>query len=113
MKRPIHILIATGLAIPSLYLQAESGDYSAMMQDLNSIRQRENISALVVLIADNEQTRASQAFGKPSHDSKDPLTLHHYIRIGSVSKMFTGLALLQLQNRHKVLVLVSHQELGL
>ena len=73
-----------------------------MMRDIDNIRQQAHISAVVVLITDNKETLFSRALGKPNHNSGKPLTLHHYIRIGSVSKMFTGLALTQLEKTHKI-----------
>ncbi|MEO2175083.1 MAG: serine hydrolase domain-containing protein [bacterium] len=92
----------TSLIMGSVYVHAANEDYSAMLQDIDNIRQQEHISALVVLITDNKQTLLSRALGKPNHNSDEALTLHHYIRIGSVSKMFIGIALTQLQETHKI-----------
>lgn len=42
------------------------------------------------------------SFGLADKETKEPMTLAHYVRIGSITKTFTGVAILQLVDRGKI-----------
>jgi len=63
---------------------------------LDQIRREHHIAGLFLILADRG-TQHITTLGVTSHATNIPLTQDHYIRLGSVSKLFIGLAALRLE----------------
>jgi len=75
-----------------------SKHYKTLIQSLDSIRADSGISATALLIVSPDKVLVSETLGKLSHDSNVNFSEENYIRIGSISKLFTGLSALALEN---------------
>lgn len=63
---------------------------------LDQIRREHHIAGLFLILADRRAQHIT-TLGVTSHATNIPLTQDHYIRLGSVSKLFIGLAALRLE----------------
>ena len=72
-----------------------------ILQSVNALRQNSGVAAaVVVLVRDDAVT--CDALGVVNHASGEPATLEHFVRIGSITKAFTGLALLAAAERDRI-----------
>ena len=76
---------------------ALEGDYDPLVASLEEIRLQANISGVAVMITSSRSELFAKALGHRSHEAKTQLSLDHYIRLGSVSKLFTAMAALNLE----------------
>ena len=85
----------TALLLTSLLPPAGQAapDFPALMDRLDSIRADAGVAGLVLVVADADGLVFAQGRGVEDWDSGKPMTPDSLIRIGSVTKAFTGLAL--------------------
>jgi len=78
-------------------------DYTEVVDALRPFIQREmsekQLPGLAIAIIDDQQIVWSQGFGSADPEKKTPVTAETTFRIGSVSKLFTDIAIMQLVER--------------
>ena len=78
-------------------------DYTAVAAALDKMIQREmadkDIPAISIALVDDQKIVWSQGYGFANPATKKPATAHTVYRVGSVSKLFTDLAVMQLVER--------------
>jgi CubicO group peptidase (beta-lactamase class C family)/D-alanyl-D-alanine dipeptidase len=100
----IPVVILSCLLSLSCQKQAEeigpSPDYEAVAKELERFIQHEmadkDLPALSIALVDDQQTVWARAFGQSDPERKIPATTETVFRIGSVSKLFTDIAIMQL-----------------
>lgn len=83
------------IAVSILPSQPGFTQASELSQSLEKIRREHNIAGLYLVSQKNGIT-SEITLGVTDHQSKIPITPDHYVRLGSVSKLFLGLTLLKL-----------------
>ena len=83
-----------------------SPDYSSLIEKYRNILQEEirknNIAGLSVALVDGDSLVWCEGFGFYNSRNKNQVTGHTPFNIGSISKTFTGLAVMQLQEDKKL-----------
>ncbi len=78
-------------------------DYAEVVAALQPFIQREmsekELPALSIAIVDDQETVWAQGFGSADSQGKRPATAETVYRIGSVSKLFTDIGIMQLVER--------------
>lgn len=81
-------------------------DYAAVAQMLDRFIAHEmadkDLSALSIALVDDQQTVWAQGFGWANPGNKTPATAQTVYRVGSVSKLFTDIAIMQLVEQGKL-----------
>jgi CubicO group peptidase (beta-lactamase class C family) len=96
-KRLIFIIACLLVPLSKPAYSATSGSLAA---ELDAERLQANIAGLyAVTITATESGSESKevVLGVTNHKTQEPFTANHYIRLGSISKLFLGLTLLQLE----------------
>jgi CubicO group peptidase (beta-lactamase class C family)/D-alanyl-D-alanine dipeptidase len=103
---------AIGFAILLLFSLAAGAniaarpDYAAVAQMLNGFIAHEmadkELPALSIALVDDQQIVWAQGFGWANPDDRTPATAETLYRVGSVSKLFTDLAIMQLVEQGKL-----------
>lgn len=88
------------LAIPSSV--EGSAAESELLQRLKYIQQRHNIAGFTVIVANHDGLELAHSMGIADRTTGEHLTPQHYVRMGSVSKLFLGLTLLKLEEQGKL-----------
>ena len=70
--------------------------FTSMLGEISRIQRHNNISSVVLIITDPEEIILVSYMGQVSHHTEVDVDATSYLRIGSISKMFTGLALMRL-----------------
>ncbi len=108
------ILTRAPLSIAALFLLLQTGsetgssetDYSLAIEKLTSAIRHEvtqkNIPAFSISLVDQDRIAWSQGFGFQDADNKIPATAETVYRVGSVSKLFTDIAVMQLVEQGKL-----------
>jgi CubicO group peptidase (beta-lactamase class C family)/D-alanyl-D-alanine dipeptidase len=106
---PVLLLFSSALASGALAFGAESGniaarrDYSAVAAALTQFIQQElaqkQIPALSIALVDGHETVWAQGFGYADPGRRIPATAETVYRVGSVSKLFTDIGIMQLVER--------------
>ncbi|HTU20140.1 MAG TPA: serine hydrolase [Gemmataceae bacterium] len=110
MQRPRRstLLILALLAFPALALRAEpvvqpAKKYQTAVEHLTQLIEREvrqkKLPALSIALVDDQQIVWARGFGFADPKAKVPATADTIYRVGSVSKLFTDLAVMQLVER--------------
>jgi CubicO group peptidase (beta-lactamase class C family)/D-alanyl-D-alanine dipeptidase len=85
---------------------APRGDYAPVAARLESIIRQEmadkDLPAFSVALVDGNQIVWAQGFGYQRPDQKIPATAHTVYRVGSVSKLFTDIAIMQMVEAGKI-----------
>lgn len=76
---------------------ASDQDFATIMAKINAIKDKNNVSAAVVIVVDKHNTLINQKLGFSSWEKRQPLTKDSMFRIGSISKSFAGLLALRMQ----------------
>ena len=81
-------------------------DYAAVVAELERVIAREmqdkKLPALSIALVDDQQTVWAKGFGMEDPDRKIPATAETVYRVGSVSKLFTDIGIMQLVERGKI-----------
>lgn len=99
----ITVLILMGLAMETS--KTDAIDNSAVAKELDTFLQRAAAAdefSGAVLLARNDQIVFSKAYGLSNKDNKTPNAIDTKFNIGSMSKMFTAVAVAQLAERGKL-----------
>jgi CubicO group peptidase (beta-lactamase class C family) len=88
-------MAATAMAATAMAATAMADDLES---ELDTLRQANRIAGLYLVTA-HDGTLNSLHLGVTDHATTEPLTGNHYVRLGSVSKLFLGLAALRLQEK--------------
>lgn len=88
--------LSPGILFVFVLLQINAASATELELKLDKIRRDHDIAGLFLIIA-NRDTHREMTLGVTSHDTKQQLTPNHYIRLGSVSKLFLGLTALRLE----------------
>ena len=87
-------------------LAAEPSKYAAAFQAIDAMAERYlremNAPGMTLVIADRSGTLRVVTYGLADLDRKEPVRPDHLFQIGSISKSFVGLALLQLRDEGKL-----------
>jgi CubicO group peptidase (beta-lactamase class C family)/D-alanyl-D-alanine dipeptidase len=82
------------------------GDYIRIAKALGSIIEREiqekQLPAFSIALVDGDQIVWAQGFGYQDPDKKIPATAHTVYRVGSVSKLFTDIGIMQMVESGKI-----------
>lgn len=105
-KTLIPVILLGCLLSLSCQKQAEIGpspDYEGIARELERFVQHEmtdkDLPALSIALVDDQQIVWARAFGQSDPERKKPATTGTVFRIGSVSKLFTDIAVMQLVER--------------
>ena len=106
-KTLIPVIILSCLLSLSCQKQAEeigpSPDYEGIAKELERFIQHEmadkDLPALSIALVDDQNTVWARTFGQSDPERKIPATTETVYRIGSVSKLFTDIAIMQLVER--------------
>lgn len=91
-----RFLTAIVLALTAVQASAE------LSGQIDAIRRAHEIAAVSLVLVTRRGIERELSLGVVDHDSREPMTTSHYVRIGSISKMFLGLAALQLQAEGRI-----------
>jgi CubicO group peptidase (beta-lactamase class C family) len=91
------LCMTTLLAAP--VMAAEDGRLQTMVKRLDAIRAQSGMASAYVLMVDRDNILLHQGLGIRAWDDPKPVTDSDYYRLGSISKAFTGLALLKAQQQ--------------
>ncbi|MEM8669063.1 MAG: serine hydrolase [Planctomycetota bacterium] len=98
--------VAILLPLPSFVLANDTPDYSAAIEQLTSVIRQEveqkRLPAFSISIIDGDRKVWSDGFGFQDSDKSVPATAETVYRVGSVSKLFTDIAVLQLVDQGKL-----------
>jgi len=95
MRKPLLAGALLAAAVTAVADQA-SDDIVAR---LDAIREQSGMASAYVLMVDRERVLVHQGLGVRSWDDPRPVTDRDYYRLGSISKAFTGLALLRAEEQ--------------
>ncbi|PQO43961.1 serine hydrolase [Blastopirellula marina] len=108
MIRAASLLLALGLVLmsTSLSLFADETDYSPALPLLKQAIEHEvkqqKLPAFSISLVDGERVVWSAGYGKQDAAEKSPATAETIYRVGSISKLFTDLAVMQLVEQGKL-----------
>jgi CubicO group peptidase (beta-lactamase class C family) len=97
MRKPWKLGFCLAALLAVVDLPAEEpppAEFSALLDEIEKIRKREGIAAVGVTLVDEDRTLWSGGLGTISHQSAVRFESHTLIRIGSITKTFTSLAVL-------------------
>ncbi len=100
----IRILASAILAAPILATAQSTPDHQALFDAALAEHFTADAPGGVVLVAKGDQVLYERAIGLADLATKKPLTTASQLRIGSVTKQFTGVAILQLAEQGKLKV---------
>jgi len=95
MIRKILIRCAFLVAMLIETAPASASDISEIVADIAAIRSDSGMASAWLVMVEGETTLIDQGFGIRSWDDPRPVSDSDYYRLGSISKAFTGLALLK------------------
>jgi CubicO group peptidase (beta-lactamase class C family) len=106
-QRYHQIVLLVLLYQPCLFrADARAADYAGVAEGLKPLIAREiadkGISALSIALVDDQRTVWSQGFGLADPDRQNAATADTVYRVGSVSKLFTDLAIMRLVERGEI-----------
>ncbi len=78
---------------------AAATDFPVLQQQIDDIRQRHGVSAAAVILVEDKTTRLAHYSGVTDWAQRRPVSEDTYFRVGSVTKAFTGLALLRAEQQ--------------
>jgi len=106
------ISLAVALIVSQISLAQDSGnipprqDYAGIASTLGPLIRREmdekQLPAFSIALVDGNQIVWAQGFGFQDSDQKIPATAHTVYRVGSVSKLFTDIAIMQMVEKGKI-----------
>jgi serine beta-lactamase-like protein LACTB len=104
MSRLLAVLAA--LIIPVLAFAQQPTDYASAIERLSALIDREvkgkNLPALSVALVDDQRVVWSKGFGHEDAKKTRPTTEKTVYRVGSVSKLFTDVAIMRLVEQGKI-----------
>ncbi len=77
----------------------KTADWVGAFNTISSIAQQNNVSAVGLIVVDAQRDHHIYTAGTTGHGLDEDFAPHHYIRLGSITKSFTGLALLHMQEQ--------------
>lgn len=99
----IAVLLSWGFIAKSDANFTARADYSAVIAELERLitheMQDKRLAALSIALVDDQQTVWAKGFGMEDPDQKIPATAETVYRVGSVSKLFTDIGIMQLVER--------------
>lgn len=101
-KGPGHLLLLLLFALPGAPLYAQKGVAEKTDQIINQAMTREKYPGMSVAILENGKVAFQKTYGVKSLTKKDPVNENTIFSIGSVSKAFTGVAIMQLVQEGKI-----------
>jgi hypothetical protein len=102
----MRIAVLTTLFL-ALSAPLSADDAVKLVADIDSIRKQHGLAAAAVIVVDADSVLLEHYSGITDWESKKPVTRDTYFRIGSISKVFTGIALLKAE------LSVAGKELGI
>jgi CubicO group peptidase (beta-lactamase class C family) len=73
-----------------------AGDSDALLRELESLRQKHGVAAFGLVLVNADGSSLTTSWGLADRSRDEPISRDAIFRIGSITKMFTGLAALQL-----------------
>ena len=105
-KRHLYLICTLLLALTSRVFAATNYQSEApeltLDRSINNIRLKQNVAAVAYIITSKNRVLHSATHGVSNRESQHPVTLDTVFRIGSITKSFTALALLKLQEQKKI-----------
>jgi serine beta-lactamase-like protein LACTB len=102
----INAAIITGHKSESISQNSASAKYNSLIAMLDQFIQHEvtdkGLPALSIALVEDQQVVWSKGFGMADPDAKKPATAETVYRVGSVSKLFTDIAIMQLVEQGKI-----------
>ena len=92
----LRAVLIAWLALPGTTRGDQQPRLEKLLLALDQIRESEGVAGLGLTLVNTEETFWSGGFGVTDWDTKKPMTADTLIRVGSVTKAFTGLSLLAL-----------------
>ena len=72
------------------------------LERIENILKAHSISGASLVVVDRDRVLIDASLGYTDHETREPMTSGHYIRLGSVSKMFLGLTAVKLESQGKL-----------
>jgi len=98
--RAIYILLLCSAAV--LPRPGLAGNPTSLAHEIDRIRVQHGVSAAVVIVVDNDEVLLEHYSGVTDWDSPRTVDRDTYFRLGSVTKVFTALALLRAEEQGKL-----------
>ncbi|MEM7015807.1 MAG: serine hydrolase domain-containing protein [Pseudomonadota bacterium] len=102
MPKPCYRCFAFFLCLLPLYVQASDASLEKLLADIEAAREKSGVAAVGLTLVDKDKILWTGAFGVKDWDTKEPVDADTLFRIGSITKSFTGLTLLMLQEASKL-----------
>lgn len=100
MNRLVGMLCALSMLLWSPLIRADS--FQQLLSDLDHLRQQAGVAGGVVMITSASGIEHAAGFGTTHWDNPQPMHPEVWVRIGSVSKTFVGLAFLKLAEQGRI-----------
>src|SRR5262245_4508608 len=93
------VILSTLLSLPAA---AAERDLRPLLDRIEAVRREHAIPGVGMAIVSNDEVLWSGGFGVMDLATRQPVTADTIFRIGSVTKMFTALGLILLEEEHKL-----------
>ncbi len=100
-------LVCLVSAVLLMIVQAAQADEDGLQQRLVNIQKEHNVSALGLALVHRDKVLLATALGVGSWEDSKAVNEHSLFRLGSITKSFTGLAALKLEQHQKPTLLVD------
>ncbi|TQV84691.1 beta-lactamase family protein [Exilibacterium tricleocarpae] len=94
--------VTVSMVIMAIDARATAADYTTLLADIDTIRKNYGVPAVGFSLTDKNRVLWSGALGVTDIKTRRPVTPQTRFRIGSITKAFTGLAALALQEDGKL-----------
>lgn len=96
------LLLLVLQCLPSGITKANTGNIDQLLNKIENIRQQHHIAAVGISLIKNNKSLWSGGLGNLDHNAQSPVSERTIFRVGSISKSFTSLAILKLQEAGKL-----------
>lgn len=102
MRKYVYLLIAIIALLPHIDVQAGRPSKKQINNELRSIMAANNVSAMSIAIVKGNKVIYSNALGLKDRETGNVVRTNDVYRIASISKSFTGVAIMQLVEQGKL-----------
>ncbi|MCZ6830692.1 MAG: serine hydrolase [Gammaproteobacteria bacterium] len=97
--KSLLLVLTFGLACLPAGLRSDGSALNTLLEDLDFLRLGNNVAAMGLVMVRDDRVVVLETRGLADRETNQPITDNAIFRIGSISKMFTGLAAAELQAR--------------
>jgi len=92
-------IVASGIAGCDGKMDNSATEFSDLVEKVDAIREKYGMASAYLVLVDRDQTLLSRGMGIKAWNDPQPVTADNFYRLGSVTKAFTGLALLRAEEQ--------------